>query len=132
MEYYDRTVPVSPDYRVMLAGENKERELFVSCAHQHQPGAFNYESELESFAQWPCEGPVRVCVEVINPAIRLQNVVVRPEKTGVFAEVCPEKRRLYISADGSRVEHRILSVEIDGIAPSPVFIPQSSRDAGSG
>jgi len=127
--YYERTVPASPDYAVFLETAQGSVPLFVYCAHQHQPGAFNYDSELESFAQWPCDGPARVRVEVRNPEIQLQNVVVRPRKAGVYAQIDPAARRLTLALDGSRTEHRILSVEIDGTA-RPLFLFLNPPETG--
>ena len=122
MTYYESLTPRSPDYRVFVTPEGGSRtELSVTCAWQHQPGSFNYDTELESAASWVWSGKALVEVEAVNPSIVLQNVVIRPRKAGIVPAVLPERRLVSFAVDASLAAHRILSVEIDGIA-RPLFL----------
>ncbi len=122
MEYCQSVWPESADYRVTVTPENgASKSLKTFAAHQHQPGTFNYDTELETFARWDHDGPAHVCIEVLNPEIRMQNVCVRPRKAGVFPSVDPAGRRIEFDIDTAKEMHRVLSVEADGIA-RPCFL----------
>lgn len=120
--YYDSLWPVSMDFKVTVTPQGGEPcVLKTFAAHQHQPDAFNYETELETFARWDYDGPASVSVEVLNSEIRMQNVAVRPRKAEIFPLVDPIRRTVTFAIDSANVKHRILSIEIDGIA-RPCFL----------
>lgn len=122
MDYYQSIWPVSEDYRVTVTPQNgKPQDLITFAAHQHQPDTFNYESELETFARWDFDGSAHVCIEVLNPNIKVQNVCVRPRKAEIYPAVNPAQRTVEFDIDTANLKHRILSVEIDGIK-RPCFL----------
>lgn len=122
MDYYTSVWPESNDYRVTVTPESGHpMRLLTFSAHQHQPGSFNYESELETFAQWRFLGRAQVKVEVLNGDIRMEEVAVRPRRAGIFPVVSPADRCVYFAIDTAQVSHRLLSVEIGGRA-RPCFL----------
>jgi hypothetical protein len=119
--YYDEKWPQSPDFEVYVKPKSgTEQKLRTAYAHQHQPESFNYD-ELESFARWDYDGKAHIRIVVKNDNIKMQNVVVRPRRAQIAANVSAGERTVSFTIDTSNFYNRMISVEVDG-SKRPFFL----------